>query len=327
MRETKLFRGAGRFGAALLLLLLANTAGAQQQAPEIRVTFLGTNGPMPEPGRIGTSTLVEAGGMALVFDAGLNVTQQLVEAGQSLNRIDRVFLTHFHSDHLAGLPGLWSTSWLRRRSTPFYLHGPPGVNSVASGLLAYYAKDIPTRINGPEALPAGGSEMIALVIEQEGEVFSSGDLKVTAFLVDHGIDVGIAFGYRVDYRGLSVVLSGDTTYSENLIEHSQGVDLLVHEVMGVTDEMLQARLYRSGVLEVHATPEQAGRVFAKTRPRLAAFTHIILARRAGFESMQPDELLQRTATEYDGRVFLPEALDQILIRPDSIVTGQSDVLR
>ncbi len=304
---------------SLLYFLLLLPVAAVQAQPEIRVTFLGTNGPMPEPGRVGTSTLVEAGGQLLLFDAGLNVTQQLVETGVNLPRVDRVFLTHFHSDHVAGLPGLWSTTWLRRRSTPLYLHGPVGVEAIARGIHAFFAKDIPVRINGPEALPPGGQEIEVVETAQQGVVYQQEGVVVTAFEVDHGADVGTAYGYRIDYGGMSVVLSGDTTYSENLVAHSMGVDLLVHEVMGVTDAMLEAGLYRSGVLEVHATPEQAGQVFAETQPRLAAFTHIILARRPGFETMTPAQLLQRTASHYEGEVLYPQALDEVIIRPDAIM--------
>lgn len=303
----------------LLVLLWAGAALAQQETPEIRVTFLGTNGPMPEPGRVGTSTLIEANGKYLLFDAGMNATQQLVEAGINVARVDQVFLTHYHSDHIAGLPGLWSTGWLRRRETPLFLYGPPGIEQAASGLLAYFANDIPVRISGPEALPAGGEQIEARSVDGEGLIYENNGVQVRAFYVDHGVDVGIALGYRIDYAGLSVVISGDTTYNENLIANSQGVDLLIHEVMGVTDPMLEAGLYRSGVLEVHATPEQAGQVFAKTKPRLAAFTHIILARRAGFESMTSEELLRRTSNHYDGELFYPEALDQVVITSNEVL--------
>ena len=114
-------------------------------------------------------------------------------------------------------------------------------------------------------------------VSGEGVVLEKDGLKITAFAVDHG-PVEPAFGYRVDYGGGSVVLSGDTRVSENLVRHAQGVDLLVHEV--ASPETFQRAGIPPGrartVLEHHVTPEQAGEVFARTKPRLAVYSHIVL---------------------------------------------------
>ena len=319
----------GRLVNALLLCVLAFggfPARAEDAAPGIAVTFLGTNGPMPEPGRVGTSTLIEAGGQTLLFDAGLNVTQQLVEAGISPAAVRDVFLTHFHSDHIAGLPGLWSTGWLRRRDEALRLYGPTGTAQIGDGVLAVFALDIPIRLNGPERLPPGGEQIESTELGGEGVLFDRSGVRVTAFPVDHGEDVGLAFGYRIDYAGMAVVLSGDTTYSENVVAQGQDADLLVHEVMGVTQELLDAGRYRSGVLEVHATPEQAGQVFAETQPRLAAYTHIIYARQPGFAAMTEAELVARTRTRFDGPLLVPGALDRVVVTAQEIRLPDGTVL-
>ena len=310
--------------AAVLLLACPLPARAQ---PLMEVVFLGTNGPMPEVGRGGTTTAILVAGDLLLFDAGLNAAQQLVEAGISPARVRHVFLSHLHSDHIAGLPGVWSAGWLRRRDSPLHIYGPTGTDSIKSGLEALFSADIPIRLNGPEALPQGGEVIEASTIDQDGEIYNSKGVSITAFLVDHGEDAAPAYGFRIQYSGISVCLSGDTTYNTNLIENCLNTDLLVHEVMGVTDELLAAGRYRSGVLEVHATPEQAGQVFEETQPKLAAFTHIILAQQPGFAPMTREELTSRTRTKYAGPLLVPTELDRVSISATDIRYGNNIIAR
>ena len=138
-----------------------------------------------------------------------------------------------------------------------------------------FAFDIHIRRDVDEKIPGEGINVLSHDIK-EGTVFEKDGVKVTAFLVDHG-PVKPAFGYRVDYRGHSVALSGDTRVSENLIRNSQGIDVLVHEVIDA--DALRAgateanRAGREAVIAHHTTPEQAGEVFSRVKPRLAVYSH------------------------------------------------------
>ena len=125
----------------------------------------------------------------------------------------------------------------------------------------------------------------------EGTVFSRNGVTVSAFLVDHG-GVAPAFGYRIDYGGRSVVLSGDTRFSPHLIEKSVGVDLIVHEVAAVAAAASTADTQR--IMGLHLTPEEAGTVFAKVRPKLAVYSHILTF------GVAADELISRTRSTYSG---------------------------
>jgi ribonuclease Z len=164
-----------------------------------------------------------------------------------------------------------------------------------------YEFDIRTRSFGEGAAREG----VAIEARDisEGVVLEQRGLKITAFEVDHA-PVKPAFGYRVDYAGRSVVVSGDTRVSTNLIRHAQGVDLLVHEVaapesfkrVGMPPERAKA------VTELHVTPEQAGEVFAKTRPRLAVYSHIVLP------IATEHDLIPPTRTTYSGPVEVGEDL-------------------
>ena len=137
-----------------------------------------------------------------------------------------------------------------------------------------YAIDIETRI-ADEGLPREGVRVEVKEFARDGVVYEKDDVKVTAFAVDHGAKIKPAFGYRIDYRGRSAVISGDTRYSPNLIHHAMGVDLLIHEVMvdpvGSLDPALKA------VQDHHTSPRDAGRVFTETKPKLAVYSHIVVA--------------------------------------------------
>jgi ribonuclease Z len=141
----------------------------------------------------------------------------------------------------------------------------------------------------------------------EGVVYDAGGVTVTAFEVDHGGEQLDAFGYRIDYRGRSAVLSGDTTFNENLIRHARGVDLLVHEVThGMGDGFERANLER--IRRNHTVPSDAGIVFSRTGPKLAVYTHILL-----FGDATADDLIPATRPTYDGPLIVGEDLMRFAI--------------
>ena len=196
---------------------------------EIKVTLLGTGSPLPEMHRFGPSILVEAGGRKLLFDAGRGALQRLWQINMQWSNVEGVFLTHLHSDHVVGFPDLWLTGWLvSRRNVPLKVWGPRGTQKMMGYLEQAYEYDIRIRLYDDRALPEG----VVLLAEDisESVVDEVGGVKVTAFEVDHS-PIKPAFGYRIDYAGRSVVLSGDTRVSDNLIRYAQGADLLIHEVV------------------------------------------------------------------------------------------------
>ncbi len=195
---------------------------AQAQAPEFRVTLLGTGSPAPLMNRFGPGTLVQAGGQTLLFDCGRGTTQRLIQLRVRLGEADKLFLTHLHSDHIVGIPDLWLTGWLQAayagRKGPFSVYGPAGTKGLMENLEKTYDWDIKTRIADQKVPP----EAVAVRVAEfkEGVVYDAGGVKVTAFEVDHGELIKPAYGFRFDYGGRSVVISGDTKFSENLIKHA-----------------------------------------------------------------------------------------------------------
>jgi ribonuclease Z len=219
---------------------------------------------------------VEAGKEKLLFDCGRGAMQRLYQLKHDTD-ITALFLTHLHSDHVVGLTDFWLTGWVMGRKEPLRLFGPDGTTDMAKHLTEAFAFDIHMRRDLDEQLPGAGVELVAKDIQQ-GVAYESGGVKVTAFAVDHGA-VKPAFGYRVDYDGHSVVLSGDTRYSENLIRFAQGTDVLIHEVIDVEAYQHSGTHFtpeqQKKVIAHHTTPEQAGALFAKVKPKLAVYSHIV----------------------------------------------------
>ena len=244
--------------AVCFLFLAASSA----QGQIIRATLLGTGSPPPVMERFGPSILIEAGDQKFLFDAGRGALQRLTQTGVKYKDIQGVFFTHLHSDHVVGFPDLWLTGWLTgQRTAPLLVWGPKGTQKMMSNLEKAFEFDIKNRISDHTGAPEG--VVIKAEDIKESVVLEKNGVKITAFEVDHG-QLKPALGYRIDYGGRSIVLSGDTRYSENLIRNSKGVDLLIHEV--VSPEILvrmkfPAELAKT-ITEYHTTPEQAGELFS-----------------------------------------------------------------
>ena len=302
--------------ASVLLLLASTVLAGSGFAQDFKVTLLGTGSPRPGMDRFGPSILVEAGKEKLLFDCGRGATQRIEQLKVPFSKIDALFLTHLHSDHIVGIPDLWLTGWIRERIVPLRVWGPAGTKEMMSHLEDAYQFDIHIRRDVDEKLPAQGVVVVAKNIEQ-GVVYESGGVKVTAFEVDHGL-VKPAFGYRVDFAGHSVVLSGDTRFSENLIYFAQGADVVVHEVIDAEAFRRKnlahpERVQR--VVEHHTTAEQAGTVFARVKPKLAVFSHIV--------PPNASDLVALTRKTYAGPLEVGEDLMSIEIGEKVVVHRES----
>lgn len=268
-----------------------------------RVTLLGTGAPPPLLGRFGPSTLIEAGDQKFIFDAGRGAMQRLHQLGIPFADITGLLLTHHHSDHVVGFVDLWLTGWIGRpwgnRQTPLRVWGPRGTNQMMEHLPLAFAVDLRVR---SRSYPMAGAKLESEEIE-EGVVYSQNGITISAFEVDHGGEELPAFGYRIDYRGRSAVLSGDTTFNENLIDHAQGADLVVHEVTAVSGTAAESPTQLKRIGTNHTTPEQAGEVFARIKPKLAVYNHLLL-----FGGATPDDLIPATRKRYSGSLLVGEDL-------------------
>jgi ribonuclease Z len=312
-----LFRAPARgvlpdsLACALVLLLVP----ASSQAQTLKVTLLGTGSPPPEIDRFGPSTLVEAGTERLVLDAGRGASQRLAQLGIRLGQVNALFLTHLHSDHVVGIPDLWLHRWvgLSGPGAPLEVFGPSGTREMMAFLGQAYQADVRQREEpGARARPANFTVIAHDAVQ--GVVYERNGVTVTAFDVDHGEPKMPAFGYRIDYAGRSVVISGDTRPSDNLVRFARGTDVLIHEVMAARPQALSRSEALRRTVGSHTTPEDAGTVFARVKPRLAVYTHVSLmaAARSAIAELAAS-IVPRTRSTYAGPLEVGEDLMAIEI--------------
>jgi len=309
--------------AAMVFAVIA-PARAQIPAPpaadEFRVTLLGTGSPNPVLRRFGPGVLVQAGGKNLLIDCGRGITQRLLQSGVKLGAVDALLITHLHSDHIVGIPDLWLTGWLEanyaQRAGPFRVYGPAGTQGLMDGLVTAYDWDIKARI-ADQGLKAANIRPEVTEFKQ-GVIYDNGGVKVTAFDVDHGDLLKPAFGFRVDYAGRSVTVSGDTRFNENLISYATGTDLLIHQVAAVREELLKSPVFKV-ILDHHTKPEEAGIVFTRTKPKLAVFYHFVLLGTPAVPAVTEDEVLAMTRKTYPGPLLIGEDLMAFRIDRDQVV--------
>lgn len=274
------------------------------------VTLLGTGVPRPRADRFGPSTLIEAGDQKLLIDAGRGATIRLYEMGIPLGRIGLLLLTHYHSDHTVGIPDLWLTGWLQspyaRRTKPFHVIGPTGAGDLMSNLEKAYAHDIKIRIED-EKLPPEGAAVFVKEFNTDGVVFNNNGLKIIAFEVDHGQAIKPAYGYRIEYAGRAAVISGDTRYNENVVKYGTGADLLIHEVAIARPELM-SEAYVQRIMAHHTTAREAGSIFARTKPKLAAYTHLVFLASEQVSPASVDDVIAETRLTYGGPLEVGEDL-------------------
>ena len=285
-----------RIGTALVQVIGSQSVGenAFKELPDgLHVGLCGSGSPMMDPKRASACVFVIAGRALYIVDTGPSSVRRLELMRLQPGEIEAVLLTHFHSDHIGDLGELMLKRWARGAAKdPLPVFGPPGVETVVRGFNLAYSLDSRYRVahHGPETTPPGGAGGVARPFDfPNGEdavvIIDADGVKITAFLVDHR-PVEPAVGYRFDYKGRSLVISGDTLPSETLRRQSAGVDLLLHEALQPTMVRILGDINRKGgraniarittdILDYHTFPEEAARIAEDAGVRQLVFYHII----------------------------------------------------
>ncbi len=269
------------FFCSFLLILLLNfdlrTQNENSDTLKTRVILLGTGTPSPDTVNSGPATAVVYGKRFFLFDAGSGIERRINAAKLPINGPEATFITHLHSDHTLGYPDLILTSWLMRRKKVLQVYGPGGLQRMTGLLLEAYSEDIDIRIND---LEQEKREYLRVNVHEikPGIVYDSAGVKITAIPVLHGAWKE-AYGYRIDTPDRSIVISGDTRPCDALVEASEGVDILVHEVYA--GEKLKPENRPGGEYWVqyckkyHTSDIELGKIASQAQPKLVILTHII----------------------------------------------------
>lgn len=286
----------GEIAERVILRVIDRTARTENPAADLpdglHVGLCGTGSPMVDPRHSGPCTAILAGSQLFIVDAGPGSGSSLNRMLLNPGRIQAVLLTHFHGDHIGGLGDLALQRWVAASATsPLPVHGPAGVGRVVQGINEAFAQDNDYRTahHGERIAPSSGRGLVAREFElgaaQRSVIIDTPDLKVVAFAVDHG-PVRPAVGYRFDYKGRTVVISGDTRASAAVEREARGVDLLVHE--GLSPRLVAlmqsgfARHARTAYAQVmadirnyHTPPEEAAAIAQRAGVRMLVFNHIV----------------------------------------------------
>lgn len=281
----------------------------------LHVLLCGSGSPMPDLTRAGPCTAVIAGKRAFIFDTGAGSVRKLSRMRFPVGATEAIYLTHLHSDHFDGLGETMLNRWIagsRKEPTPIY--GPVGTTKVANGFNDAYRIDSGYRHahHGDEVADLRGYGLAPKELDFNGDskvVLDEGDLRITVFRVNHK-PIDPAFGYRVDYKGRSVTISGDTTYHKNLVKVAKGSDLLLHEALNMemvqTMEKAAEKRGMSSVEKIffdiqdyHTSPVDAARAARESGSRALVLTHIV--------PILPSRILHGLFTkgmddEYDGPI-------------------------
>lgn len=276
----------------LIFLFALAVSGLSQ---DTRAILLGTGNPNPEPDRMGPAVAIVSGDRVYIVDAGTGIVRRAVQAGIEMRQITRAFITHLHSDHTIGLPDLILTPAIDGRLEPFEIYGPPGVEAMIANLMKAYEQDIDMRLHGGEPSVAKAYQVNPHDVKP-GEIYRDETIRVIAFPDQHGT-WKYAYGYRFEARDKTIVVSGDTTYSESLIKAAAHCDILIHEVYsekGWTHRTPEWQRYHAAF---HTSGPALGKLANIVRPGKLVLYHQLPM------GESPAELLSEVQSVFKGQVI------------------------
>ncbi len=288
----------------LIFLLMIFSVNAFSQTT---VVLLGTGTPNPDPDRFGPSLAIVVNNTPYIVDCGPGVVRRCAAAekkgvkGLNVSNLNRLFITHLHSDHTSGLSDFIFTPAVMIRKESLQVFGPKGTENMVNHIMKAYDEDIHLRVEGLEHGDVNSYKIKTTEIS-EGIVYKDSNVTVKAFKVNHG-SWKEAFGYRFETKDKVIVVSGDCTYSENLIANSKDCDILIHEVYsqdGFESRTPEWKAYHS---QFHTSTKQLATIANIVKPKLLLLTHQLLW------TSTEEKMVQEIKNDYKGKVISGHDLD------------------
>jgi ribonuclease BN (tRNA processing enzyme) len=263
---------------AFITALLIGTCGLlNAQNTGTKLVLLGTGSPFADPAKSGPSLAIVVNNTSYIVDAGPGLVRRAAQAKElgfpSLDaaQLKTLFITHLHSDHTIGLADIILTPAVLDRNAPITIYGPTGIKKMTAELMRAYKEDIAIRINGLEKGDAIAYQVNTNEIK-EGQIYKDSNLTVTAFKVKHG-QWENAFGFVFQTKDKKIVVSGDCTYSENLIKYAKDCDILVHEVYSDAGLKKRTQRWQDYHSTFHTSTFQLADIANQVKPKLLVLNH------------------------------------------------------
>lgn len=290
-----------RFFSSCILICIALSAMTQT-----KLVMLGTGTPFADPERSGPSLAIVVNDQSYIVDCGPGVVRRASSLSKTYpalaaKELKRLFITHLHTDHTVGYPDMIFTPAVLDRNAPLNVYGPKGLKSMTNHILKAYKEDIVVRVKG---LEMGNSDAykVNVVEVKPGLIYQDELVKVHAFNVSHG-SWKHAFGYRFETPDKVIVVSGDATYSQSLVENAKNCDILVHEIFSQSGLDKREERWKRYHSTFHTSPSQLAEIANQVKPKLLVLTHLL------FFGESKETLLEEVKKKYKGPVALATDLD------------------
>ena len=308
--------------------ILAGVEPFLDKNDSLKVVVCGSRSPLPSPGRAESCVLVEAGNDIYIFDLGNGSVNNLTQYQIPWPNVKAVLITHMHSDHMADLPDAHLQSWIQGRTAPLKVYGPEGINLVTKGFELAYSADYQYRSDhhGDDMLPMSIAGFDAIqIIDNQLIPNDTPGLEILPFVVDH-YPVNSAFGFKISYKGRTVVISGDTIHDGSVQKYSKDVDLLIHSAISI-DIVERMRGFAPipqmdkilfDIQDYHTTIKEAGEISRDANVKHLLIYHSIPTPRNKIMEDVFFRPLDGVFDEYtlsdDGtRVIMPVGSDEVII--------------
>jgi len=302
---------------SVLPFVLAATLATGSSCPAVKssryvqrptqIVLLGTGTPNADPDRSGPSVAIVVNDTPYLVDFGPGVVRRAAAAfqkgikGLAVKNLNRVFVTHLHSDHTTGYPDLVFTPWVLERTEPLEVYGPKGIKAMTGHILKAYREDIDIRLGGGEPSNKTGYKVIAREIKP-GVVYKDENVTVKAFLVNHG-SWREAYGFRFETKDRTIVISGDCRPSPSVIQSCSGCDVLIHEVYSEAGFATRPPEWQRYHSRYHTSSRELAELATRAKPGLLVLYHQL------FWGTSEDDLLKEVRAGYSGKVVSGRDLD------------------